>query len=109
MWIFFLGGNWNIVPSYAHFPLNDGKKCHEKSSLKMEGKNGEKPKIQITESVKIGNHSTVFSAANHRSPNLTAEIFCIYQSKTFCVKQPHGYFISKNQGYNYTDCTVLTH
>jgi len=46
------------------------KKCHEKSSLKMEGKNGEKPKIQITESVKIGNHSTVFSAANHRSPNL---------------------------------------
>ena len=46
------------------------KKCYEKSSLGMEGKNGEKPKIQITESVKIGNHSTVFSAANHRSPNL---------------------------------------
>ena len=31
------------------------KKCYEKSSLGMEGKNGEKPKIQITELVKIGN------------------------------------------------------
>ena len=47
------------------------KKCYEKGSLGMEGKNGEKPKIQITESVKIGNHSTVFSAVNHRSPNLS--------------------------------------
>ena len=36
----------------------------EKSSLGMAGKNGEKPKIQITELVKIGNHSTVFSAVN---------------------------------------------
>ena len=60
----------SIVPAYAHFPLHDGKKCYEKSSLGMEGKDGEKPKIQITESVKIVNHSTVFSAANHRSPNL---------------------------------------
>ena len=50
------------------------KKCNEKSSLRMEGKNGEKPKIQITESVKIGDHSTVFSAANHRSPNLTCDL-----------------------------------
>ena len=31
-------------------------------------KNGEKPKIQITESVKIGIHSTVFSVGE--SPNL---------------------------------------
>ena len=31
-------------------------------------KNGEKPKILITESVKIGNHSTVFSVGE--SPNL---------------------------------------
>ena len=37
------------------------KKSEEKSSLGIVGKNGEKPKIQITESVKIGIHSTVFS------------------------------------------------
>ena len=58
----------NIVPAYAHFPLHDGEKCDEKSSLGMDGKNGEKPKIQITESVKIGIHSTVFSVGE--SPNL---------------------------------------
>ena len=34
----------------------------------MGEKNGEKPKIQITESVKIGIHSTVFSVGE--SPNL---------------------------------------
>ena len=34
----------------------------------MKEKNGEKPKIQITESVKISNHSTVFSV--FESPNL---------------------------------------
>ena len=34
----------------------------------MEGKNGEKPKIQITESVKTGIHSTVFFVGE--SPNL---------------------------------------
>ena len=48
------------------------KKCDEKSSLGIGGKNGEKPKIQINESVKIGIHSTVYSAVNHRSPNLTS-------------------------------------
>ena len=48
------------------------KKCREKSSLGIGGKNGEKPKIQITESVKIGIHSTVFSVGE--SPNLKPKV-----------------------------------
>ena len=37
----------------------------------MREKNGEKPKIQITESVKIGIHSTVFSVGESLFPNPT--------------------------------------
>ena len=44
------------------------KKGEEKSSLWMREKNGEKPKIQITESVKIGIHSTVFSVGESLNP-----------------------------------------
>ena len=47
------------------------KKSEEKSSLGIVGKNGEKPKIQITESVKIGIHSTVFSVGESLFPNPT--------------------------------------
>ena len=40
----------------------------KKNSVRMKEKSGEKPKIQITDSVKISNHSTVFSV--FESPNL---------------------------------------
>ena len=44
------------------------RNAEKKTSLWMREKNGEKPKILITESVIIGNHSTVFSVGE--SPNL---------------------------------------
>ena len=68
-----------------------------------EDKNGEKPKIQITDSVKIGIHSTVFSVGE--SPNLKPsldyfsfsfilfavrltrpKLLRIVKDKSFCVK-----------------------
>ena len=57
-----------FTDKYAHFPMNDNKFNKLKDFLGMGEKNGEKPKIQITESVKIGIHSTVFSVGE--SPNL---------------------------------------
>ena len=60
------------------------KKCEEKSSLGIRGKNGEKPKILINESVKIGVHSTVFSAVNHQSPNLSATQLYTLLRVSFC-------------------------
>ena len=54
--------NMHIFVSITAFKANKKKTAYGKE------KNGEKPKILITESVKIGNHSTVFSVGE--SPNL---------------------------------------
>ena len=50
----------------------------------MGEKNGEKPKIQITESVKIGIHSTVFSVGE--SPNPKPTHHCRRRQQ---IQQPH--------------------
>ena len=46
--------------------------ANKKKTAYGKEKNGEKPKILITESVKIGNHSTVFSVGE--SPNLKPKL-----------------------------------
>ena len=56
----------HIFVSITAFKANKKKTAYGKE------KNGEKPKILITESVKIGNHSTVFSVGE--SPNLKPKL-----------------------------------
>ena len=64
--------DWKQCPGMRIFLCLMAKKSEEKSSHGMGEKNGEKPKIQITESVKIAIHSTVFPVGESLFPNLNS-------------------------------------